>query len=194
VLRAALTASVFVVLAAREGAAQERDHRGAYVRTFLGVIGTRMDGTGANESAALTGAGGGLGVAVGGTISRNAVFFFELFGKVLIAPIYVRTGGDALRQDAIVMGSLGPGFGYTFTSVDLSVAGTAWLAYGTGFGTRRAAGLGASVTVGREWWLKENVGVGLCARLSYGNVQVIGEYAPGLVGGSLLIGGSLTYH
>lgn len=149
----------------------EHEHRGLFLRMNAGLGFMSMEADDADLN--LDGAALGFGGAVGGAVASNLILFGELL-TVVTEPGSEESipGGDRVKHTAI--GAIGPGLAYYFMPINLHVGATLVLAVASvgteeGDGDRRdrqtEAGPGLSLTVGRDWWISSNWGLGVAARL-----------------------------
>jgi hypothetical protein len=118
----------------------------------------------------------GLGVTYGGAVGwavvRNLILYFELMGTSVpsaetTATVYWREGPTGIDQLAF-----GPGLAYYLNPPNLYLASTltfpkARLADQQG---NMDLGIGVNVTVGKEWWLSANWGIGMALQAHFASM------------------------
>jgi hypothetical protein len=109
-----------------------------------------------------------LGVAVGGSVSRNLIVFGEVLGNRASDP-RVKDSFGVRRTWPGTYGlvSVGPGVSYYFDQLNMYVSGT--LAITRLFGKEIDANLGwgANLGIGKEWWAATKWRTGVVAVLQY---------------------------
>ncbi len=172
-----LSYSILAVLTgpvAHAGGAAET-HDGFYLRLNMGGGYTSMSTEVSGAKLKVSGSGGGIGVALGGVVAGNLVVFGELFDNIVSNPTVTLDGVSVNTKDtsAGVVG-VGPGAAY-YLPMNMFVSGTlafSRLVLDTGSATYRSnTGIGFSVKVGKEWWVSNNWGLGLCGQFYAGTMK-----------------------
>ena len=156
-----------------EGTGGTHTHKGLFLRA-LGGVGYLHANADYNPGAATAdGTAGFLGLAIGGALAENLVLYGEIFGmsaanpSVQIGPFI---GTD--KNSSLNFGGLGVGLGTFFmpSNVFLGFAVDATrlgLTNNDGSQTNGSPGLSLSATLGKQWWISDQGGLGV-------SVQVIG--------------------
>src|SRR5262249_28220230 len=99
------------------------EHDGFYLRLHLGVGGTRM--TADDPDVTISGAGGALGIAVGGAVAENLIIYGELLADIASNPDIKFGGFTSSTEDtsAGVVG-IGAGLAYYFMPINVYISGT----------------------------------------------------------------------
>jgi hypothetical protein len=108
-----------------------------------------------------------LGVAVGGSVSRNLVVFGEMLGSFLSDPSVDHSqyyGSDSWKGNYGLL-SIGPGVSYFFEQPNMYVSGTLTITRLFGKEIDAKLGLGANLSLGKEWRVSANWGTGIVAVL-----------------------------
>jgi hypothetical protein len=165
-------------------------HDGFYLRLTLGLGGgvLGLDAPrGDSQDLAFAGGGWASSLDVGGSFGDN----FALFGRVRQASIASPTVyiadeevGDA-ESTTVSQGLLGVGFSYFIMPLNLYLGAAAGLSListhydrpGRDERSEGYFGVGLDMEIGKEWWVSDNWGLGLAARLSFANAPA-GDDAP----------------
>jgi hypothetical protein len=103
-----------------------------------------------------------LGAAVGGSVSRNLVVFGEMLGAFLSDPSVDNSqsyGLDTWNGNYGLL-SIGPGVSYYFEQSNMYVSGTLTITRLFGKEIDAKLGLGANLSLGKEWRVSANWGIG----------------------------------
>lgn len=131
-----------------------------YLRTnFADEFGTR-------------GGSGTLGVAIGGTIARNLILFGEVVSQSSPSPVY-EEGGRSVIAEELTIGYSGVGAGLAYyLPANFYVSGSLLFSQVTaeidGWRGKSRLGTGTRLSVGKEWWVSSDWGLGLA---------VVGDFA-----------------
>ena len=148
-------------------------HDGFYMRITAGIgyLNASESIGGATET--YSGVGGTFGAAFGGAIAPNLILYGELLGTSVTNATWSSTNGAILTYSGVdvTMFGIGPGIAYyiqpvnvylsgtlTFTQVSFSDTSTANPIDGTDLG------VGLSFTVGKEWWVTPDWGIGIAGQ------------------------------
>jgi len=152
-------------------------HHGLFFRVVVGPTELDTSATSNGTDVEIQGAGYGFGLAFGGALSRHFVLYGEVFEHVAIGPTIkmndVELGTADSNVSMRVIG-VGPGFAY-YSDNNFYVSVTAALSVLSlqRDNTELAhtnKGFGVSATVGKEWWVSDQVGLGLGGQLYLGAI------------------------
>jgi hypothetical protein len=171
-----------------------RQHDGFFMRFLTGF------GFANHSETGLTAKGGSLtgGIAAGGAVVENLILFGELFGSSTL-DAKVDSDGAVPADYTVHLGGLGPGVSY-YTPFNLYVSGTLALtrlntAY-IGGSERSKVGVGGNLTLGYEWWVSSNWGLGVAGRFyfSVNKADVDGAADPNIktFGGGLFFSATMN--
>jgi hypothetical protein len=140
------------------------EHEGFFLRLQLGPGGSSVW----REGESWSGAGLGMGLAIGGSPVPNLALHLDLQTTWMFSPSRAVNG--------IGMQSLGLGVTYYIMPVDLFVSGSVgigWLAFEDDAGQSKdtSAGIALDALVGKEWWVGSDWGIGVAAQLLYMHVK-----------------------
>jgi hypothetical protein len=160
-------------------------HDGFYLRAQAGIGFAGITSTQAGTKTSISGAGGYLGVAVGGAIARNLILYGAIFGTDSGDPD-TQVGGNSVTSNIsdLSIEAFGPGIAYYFEPVNLYIAGTLGLARfqtsdSNGFAIDTSkTGLMFELQVGKEWWASRDWGLGVAAAFNAGGMK--DQNTPGL--------------
>jgi hypothetical protein len=172
------------VYAAPLGPAGRHAHDGFFLRLSAGggYLGVR-DERGAN--ATFHGSAGSFAFALGGAVSDNLILYGEGIGQQvetgelkLDYDHYRRDGGRDVNGSMGLYGG-GPGFAYYFMPYNTYVSGTLLFTRlvwseddldeedSEEDNVLSEPGVGLSLSIGKEWWVSSNWGLGVAGRLNY---------------------------
>jgi hypothetical protein len=155
----------------------QHQHDGFFLRMMLGLGGTSMKGTSGPTELKVSGSGGGVGIALGGAVSPNLVVFGEIVDSIATNP-EVELQGTKLgrgKGSAGIVG-IGPGLAYYFDN-NLYLSGTVAftrLIVQDDDGKKVAEtdyGPGASLVLGKEWWVSDNWGLGVALHAMFARMN-----------------------
>jgi hypothetical protein len=120
----------------------------------------------------LSGMGATFGAAFGGVVAPNLIVYGELLGTSITNANYAINGvSQGYSGTDLFQFSVGPGIAYYFEPINLYLSGTltftkvSFSDTGTGFSQGDTnLGLGASFTVGKEWWVARDWGIGIAGQ------------------------------
>jgi hypothetical protein len=175
-----------VVYAAPAQPSGSHAHDGFFLRMSVGggYLGTRDDRSAGNPT--FHGGAGAFALALGGAVGDNVIIYGEAIGQqVDNGELKLSYSRDQHREDGHdVIGSMGlygggPGLAYYFMPYNTYISGTllftrlVWSEDDLGEedstedNVYSEPGVGFSVSVGKEWWVSRNWGLGVAARLNY---------------------------
>lgn len=181
-LTAAATLCFIPAAPAHAGAA--RTHDGFFLRLSAGggTAGSKIEVSSADStigaaSVDLSGTAGDLNLAIGGMVQPNFAVHATIFGWSVSDPDADVTLGSLAASGTLngtaTMSAIGPGVTYYFMPVNIYVSGS------LGLGTFRLtgdvegetkSGFAMDLTLGKEWWVGENWGLGLAGGFTYHSV------------------------
>jgi len=145
------------------------EHDGFYLHMHFGIGYTRVHGAdSAGNDVVLRGVGPSFAIALGGAMTRNLVLFGEVFTAGASNPEVLRGGTSTGNSsgDAQV-GGLGFGVAYYIDPANVYFLGSIGLVTfelhdSANFTTYRSEdGIGFHGTIGKEWWVSPNWGLGI---------------------------------
>jgi hypothetical protein len=157
-------------------------HDGFFLRLTLGVgggvVGLDTDGS---DDVGFVGGGWASSIDIGGSNGDNLAFFVRLREASLASPgVYIDDNkvGDA-DASTITQGMLGGGISYFIMPLNMYLGAAVGLAVIAGRYRRPGrdelkyngdVGFGFDGEIGKEWWVSDDWGVGVAARVSIANV------------------------
>ncbi len=145
---------------------------------FRGTLGFGFESlalaVGSTDSS-LSGPGGALSVALGGFVTRNLAINADLYGAAVVDPTVKRDGNDLGEVEATVgLASIGLGLTYYFMPLNLYVAGSVGAGKATieidNVAFESELGLSVHVSVGKEWFVSRNWGLGIAVEFLFADV------------------------
>ena len=174
-------------------------HDGFYVRGILGFNFTTLKSD--TPEVKVSGPGGSAGLALGYTVAPNLIVYAEIYDDLAVSPTVELMGATAGTSDDTSAGVLGFGAGlaYYFMPVNVYVSATLGASQVTvNDGDMEVAssklGFGASVMVGKEWWVSSDWGIGAALKLFGGAMKDKGDNAPTWTGGAAALMFSATFN
>lgn len=121
------------------------------------------------------GGGGSLGIAMGGTIARNLILYGELVSQSAFEPTWSEGRLDSVeRNAALAYGGFGPGLAYylpaNFYLSASMLLGRLKVEVPRADEFRSDIGLTGRFSLGKEWWVSRNWGLGLAGILDVGRM------------------------
>jgi hypothetical protein len=154
-------------------------HDGFFMRALMGIAAGGMRGDAPSGQLRISGAGLSESFAFGGAIRENVILFGEYSIEALLNGSVSGAGKnpDTQESTATVL-TFAPGIAYYFESRNLYLSGSLGLALSmaeerlNGGGVTNIqhdsnGGLGGNLTVGKEWWVSANWGLGAALRASF---------------------------
>lgn len=134
-------------------------HDGFFLRFHLG--GGRMDARADRPADPHSGQGpsGHFGFALGGAIVENLILYGEYTQEQASLPYARLTQADWQTRRYFNIGGFGPGLAYYFMPVNLYVAGS--VLFLSSDHVRDSSGAGLKFSIGKEWWVSRNWGLGI---------------------------------
>ena len=122
----------------------------------------------------LSGTSGDLNLAIGGMVQPNLAVHGTIFGWSVSDPdaddrLGALSGSGTLKGTA-TMSAIGPGVTYYFMPANLYVSGSLGLGKFKLTGDvegESKSGVAMDLTLGKEWWVGENWGLGLAGGFTY---------------------------
>ena len=154
-------------------------HDGFFMRALMGLAAGSMGGNVPSGQLRISGAGLSESFAFGGAIRENVILFGEYSIEALPSGSVSGSGKnpDTQKSTATVL-TFAPGIAYYFEPRNLYLSGSLGLALSmaeerlNGGGVTNIphdsnGGIGGNLTVGKEWWVSANWGLGAALRASF---------------------------
>jgi hypothetical protein len=180
-------------------------HDGLMLRFTLGIgyASTRaVEATNNGDELTIRGVDSSFSFDVGGVISDNLVLHLRLAALQIVDPSFSLNGQRATASEDISLTSvlIGPGLTYYFMPSNVYLTGALGVSrldaeIGRTDSTTTDFGFGANADIGKEWWVSDNWGLGVAARLwltHLNNAEPGGDVTYTLFGFDLLF--SATYN
>lgn len=175
--RTALAAVVSALAASPTLAGEPRVHDGFFLRLSAGVASARAEISDATGRLEVSGAAGDLNLAVGGMVGSNFALHGTLWGWSASDPdgeLTLSGFGSSSGQfnGTLTMGAIGVGGTYYFMPSNF------YLSYSVGIGSlngdgeldgKTKPGLAFDATLGKEWWVGDDWGLGFAGDVMYFN-------------------------
>jgi hypothetical protein len=177
-----------------------RKHDGFFLRMQLGFGGAAIAADDFDEK--YTGGALGFRLAFGGALTPNFVLFGEIGSDMLPNPNYNLRGVEYQTQDLILQTTtVGPGVAYYFLPSNIFISGTLALltiSAQSGDSSQEVeltnGGYGLALSVGKEWWVGADWGLGAAAQLFAGSAPSRVNSNVRLTARSFMIALSATYN
>ncbi len=149
-------------------------HSGLFVRFDAGF------GYLSASEAGLTfsGVGGTFGGAFGGAVAPDLIIFGEILGTTITDADVSGGGGVGSSGYDLTLLGFGPGIAYYIEPINVYLSGTLAFSkvYVSYTGTDVSAGdtdlgVGASFMVGKEWWVRRRLGIGLAGQVHVASMR-----------------------
>lgn len=161
----------------------DHTHDGFFLslRPGIGILHAKYNYGGYDTT--ISGAGPALSLALGGAVTPNLILYGEILSVRTSSPtVDSRYGSSGFGSDIGLFG-MGPGLAYYVQPSNLYVAGTVALSWITtnstsssfessADGTLTDVGFGLAVTVGKEWWVSPNWGLGVAGALHVASMRM----------------------
>lgn len=160
----------------------ENEHDGFFLRFQLGAgyqSITYKDGF-EGEDIVFSGLAGNFSFQIGLAVINNFILFGELSTVVVDEPKF-KVGSSSGTADGVTMSvsSYGGGFSYYFMPSNvyftLSAAASQAKSEYSGSSGKSEVGFGAKVSLGKEWWVSTNWGLGIAAVLQFDYMKDKGD-------------------
>lgn len=170
ILKAMVVVSALALCAPAFAQSGPHAHDGFFIRPELGAGYVHSSASKTGNDLAIFGSGADFSLAVGGAISENLILAVHLYSTQASDPDVELNGLEASTSDTTSgLVGLGPQLTYYFMPVNLYVSGTLALTRvvveSNGADANTELGVGARLSVGKEWWVSDNWGLGLAAHL-----------------------------
>jgi hypothetical protein len=153
-------------------------HDGFYLRFVLGPGYTTMSSGESSSKLKVNGGGAGFSVAAGGAIAPNVVLFGEIVSNRAMNPdVSVGSGTGTLRDASAGLIGVGGGAALYLMPANIYLSGALTLTKLTlddkdGKTINETSyGPGLDLTVGKEWWVSANWGLGVAAQLALATMK-----------------------
>jgi hypothetical protein len=170
------TGMPWAVANAQEGEVENR-HDGFYLRLTGGFGGVYTKTSVGADDDSISGGGADFSLGLGGAVRENLILLGELSGTSGVNPTETVNGQDANLNGLTLFATfVGAGINYYFMPLDLYVGGSlgaAQLSLKDDSGNSQSTkfGFGLTATVGKEWWVSTNWGIGLAARMLFASTK-----------------------
>ena len=154
----------------------EEAHRGLFLRITPGIAGSAAQTTYEDTDYKLQGGAGRLGIAVGWAVSPRWIVAAELLGHVSLGPELESDGMTTVTDDDVAWGVsyAGIGFNHYLRSNVYFTASAGGLMMTLDTDEMDVGetdlGFGLKLGVGKEWWVANEVGLGVGLELLAGSV------------------------
>ncbi len=172
-MRASIAIAISLALCTAATSARADDdrhsesHDGLFVRVEGGIGYLHASANYAGVTATSTGGTGMLGAALGGAIAPNLVLYGEVWGMACPNPNVQFAGSNSIAKNTTLnYGGLGLGIGFflmpanLFLGVSLDLTRLA-VTNSDGSDSHSDVGLAATVTLGKQWWISDRLGLGI---------------------------------
>jgi len=157
-------------------------HDGFFLRLNSGIGIMHAKYSYAGYDTTISGGGMALSFAMGGAITPNLVIYGEFMATGAFDPT-IKTGSSSSGMSGdVTLTGFGPGVAYYLEPANLYFSGTMAFSQvtvnyddGTSDSNSRDLtdrGFGMAVTVGKEWWVSQNWGLGVAALLHVASMKV----------------------
>ena len=166
------------------------EHDGFYVRAAIGPSVLHASWKEGAYDWSVTGTGFAIGVALGGSVLPNLVVYAELTRSVAIAPTRkINDASTPLNNYDVDLAGFGPGATYYLVPANLYFSGTIAFSKltsgyngpsgsegsGTDLEIFTNTGIGATLMVGKEWWVSANWGLGIAGIAYVASMKITNE-------------------
>ena len=148
-------------------------HEGLFMR-FDGGIGYLSAATSVNgSSGALSGAAGSFGFSLGVNVVEDLSLFGHVGISIVSDPKNTLPGATPTGGTTLTFATVGPGINYYFMPNNFYLSGMLLITRLTVADNNNnvgstAAGFGAKLSAGKEWWVSDHWGMGIAAQLTLG--------------------------
>ncbi len=177
VLSGLLTLGLATPVAVLAGGSPRAHDGGVFLRLSGGVTGASTSADDGNDKVELTGGGGDLNIAIGGIIANNLALHGTLWGWSIGSPT-LKLNGDEVDtgNSSISLGAIGGGVTYYAMPINIYLSGSVGLGRlrveaSTGGQARSDSGIALDATIGKEWWVGDNWGLGLAFAFTYHSIK-----------------------
>jgi hypothetical protein len=153
-------------------------HDGAYVRLQLGGGYTSLSADADGNSLKISGASVGFGLAVGGAIAPDLIIYGTVIDSLASSPtVKVNGVSGTLNNDSAGVVGLGPGIAYYMQPSNVFLAGSlliSRLVVQDSNGNKVGEsdwGVTLEALLGKEWWVSDNLGLGLSGQFLLGRMK-----------------------
>lgn len=173
VVGALLVAGILTAQTADAGGGP-RDHDGGFFLRLSaggGMATTGLDE--ANGTSRMDGSTGDINLAIGGVITPNLAIHGTLFGWLVSDPKaeFPGTGSGTLENVDLSLSAIGAGITYYLMPANIYFSGSIGAGELTidvkGLSISTDTGLAADLTIGKEWWVGDNWGLGVAGGFGF---------------------------
>jgi hypothetical protein len=151
-------------------------HDGLFLRGVVGFNGTHLSTS--EPDMQVYGPGGTVGLAAGWAVARNLIVYGEIFDDIAVSPT-VKLGDATLETtEDTSAGVIAFGGGVAYYIMPINIYASLTLAAAqltVSRGDKEVGnsdfGFGASLMVGKEWWVASDVGLGVALQLYGGTMK-----------------------
>lgn len=172
VLAAVVMAVVGVLATSDVARAGDRDHEsGFFMRLSAGGGGAKTEFDMDHQNVELSGTSGDINFAFGGIVAPNLALHGTLFGWAISEPDLEVVGVSFEVPADLTLSAIGAGMTYYFMPVNIYVSGSVGVGImqieGNGGEGETDHGIVIDLTVGKEWWVGRNWGLGVAGGFGY---------------------------
>lgn len=154
-------------------------HDGFYLRVSAGLGYLSASEPYLGLTRTFSGVGGTFGAAFGGMIASNLILYGEFLGNSVTSASDSYGGVTQTYSGLdVTLFGVGPGVAYYFEPVNLYLSGTLTFTQVSFSNTSTAnpidstdLGIGLSFTVGKEWWVSRDWGLGIAGQLHVASMR-----------------------
>jgi len=155
------------------------EHDGFYLRVLLGLGYLHNSASYQGASYTLSGPGATFGLALGGVVAPNLVVYGEVISTAVSDPHFDDgTSSGTYSGETVSLTSIGPGVAY-YLDGNMYLSGTllfSKISYSDSNDSSNSVdgtdlGVGLGLTLGKEWWVSHDWGLGIAGQLSASSMK-----------------------
>lgn len=150
---------------------QPREHDGFFMRLSLGGGSGNASVEESGVKAELKGGAADMNLAFGGMVSKNLALHGTMWGWGVQDPdVEITSLGTAAANGLLGMSAIGPGVTYYLMPANVYFSGSIGIGSLSGsdeLDGSTGTGFALDATVGKEWWVGDNWGLGLAGDFTY---------------------------
>ena len=164
-------------------------HDGFYLRMMFGGGYRKASASTSTDEVTISGTGPALTFAIGGALVDNVVIFGQLTIASALEPQLRSStqGTTTLNNTDTDLFGIGVGLAYYVMPVNVYISGALLMSqlelseHGNSDNSADLTdeGLGVDLTVGKEWWVSSNWGLGIAAQLFFARLPGVGTSTTG---------------
>jgi len=175
VLGTAIVLTALVAAVSAQAGPRARTHDGFFLRLSAGGGYAQTTIDDAFDRLKLSGASGDLNFAIGGAVGENLIVHGTLAGWSIDSPdVELNNLSGEARDASASLGGIGPGVTWYAMPANLYLSGslllTGFSIDGPGDNYESDPGVSIDLTVGKEWWVGNNWGLGLAGGVNIHSV------------------------